>query len=137
VADSNASLLVRANALLELMDLESLTGNRVAFERCRNRAEEHHPRMSPSMTVDYLYKIGVGLARFGQVGRARDMLTTGLQLAERHRLNAWYFKIEQAIGGLAASDNPYAVTPQVSELSESPAIREMEVGLQEYAELGV
>jgi tetratricopeptide (TPR) repeat protein len=137
VADSNASLLVRTNAVLELMDLESSTGNRVAFERCRNRAEEYRPRMSPSMTVDYFYKIGVGLARFGQMGRARDALTGGLQLAERHRLNAWYFKIEQALKDLAASDSPYTASSPLSELSESPAIREMEVGLREYAELGV
>jgi tetratricopeptide (TPR) repeat protein len=137
VADSNASLLVRANALLELMDLESLMGNRVAFERNRNRAEEYRPRMSPSMTVDYFYKIGVGLARFGQVGRARDALTTGLQLAEHHRLNAWYFKVEQALQDLGASDSPYTASPTVSELSESPAIREMELGLREYAETGV
>ena len=35
VVDSSASMHVRTNAILELMDLESAGGNRVAFERCR------------------------------------------------------------------------------------------------------
>jgi hypothetical protein len=66
VVESNASVEVRTNAMLELMDLESGLGNRVAFERCRAAAEQYRSRMSPRMTVDYLYKFGVGLARFGQ-----------------------------------------------------------------------
>ena len=64
--------LVRANAFLELMDLESSVGNRVAFERFRVAAEEHDGRMSPSMAVDYQYKVGIGLGRLGQLRRARD-----------------------------------------------------------------
>lgn len=132
VADSNASMLVRANALLELMNLESSAGNRVAFERFRSRAEEYRSRMSPSMSVDYYYKLAVGLARFGQTGRARASFTTGLQLAERYRLNAWYFRIEQALKELAEGLNQ-PVSQPVSELSDAPVVREMELGLREYA----
>jgi tetratricopeptide (TPR) repeat protein len=132
VADSNASLLVRANALLELMNLESSAGNRVAFERFRSRAEEYRSRMSPSMTVDYYYKLAVGLARFGQTARARTSFTTGLELAERYRLNAWYFRIEQALEELAEGlEQP--VSQPVADLSDAPVVREMELGLREYA----
>jgi tetratricopeptide (TPR) repeat protein len=134
VAESNANLLVRINALLELMDLESVLGNRLAFERCRSRAEEYRIRMSPSMTVDYQYKIGLGFARFGQVGRARESLNIGLELAEHHRLNAWYFKIEQALRDLAERPAQATESRTISELSEAPAIREMETGLREYAQ---
>jgi tetratricopeptide (TPR) repeat protein len=133
VADSTASLLVRANALLELMDLESVAGNRVAFERCRAAAEEYRSRMSPSMSVDYQYKMGVGLARFDQPGRARTALTTALELAEHHRLNAWYFKIEQALKSLAEAADQQPAIRRASELSEAPAVREMAIGLREYA----
>jgi tetratricopeptide (TPR) repeat protein len=133
VADSDASVLVRANALLELMDLESSVGNRVAFERCRAGAQVYQERMSPSMLVDYQYKVGVGFARFGQVARALASLTTSLELAERHRLNAWYFKIEQALAGLANDSAQQPTCRQSSEFSEAPAIREMEMGLREYA----
>jgi tetratricopeptide (TPR) repeat protein len=133
VADSNASVEVRANALLELMDLESSAGNRVAFERYRGAAEAYGKRMSPRMLVDYQYKLGVGLARFGQTGRARALLTGALELAELHKLNAWYFKVEQALGELAQANAKQSAPRQVSDLSEAPVVREMEVGLREYA----
>jgi tetratricopeptide (TPR) repeat protein len=132
VVDSTASVLVRANALLELMDLESLVGNRVAFERCRAAAEQYKERMSPSMLVDYHYKMGVGLGRFGQTSRARVTLTTALELAEHHKLNAWYFKVEQALGRVA-EDHGTSLAPEVLALSEAPVIREMELGLREFA----
>jgi tetratricopeptide (TPR) repeat protein len=132
VAESNASLLVRANALLEMMDLESTSGNRVAFERCRSAAEAYRHRMTPSMTVDFHYKLGTGFARFGQHARARTSLTEALATAERHRLNAWYFKVEQALTALSdrQADQQHRAP---SELSESLTVREMENGLREYA----
>jgi hypothetical protein len=124
---------VRTNALLELMDLESSAGNRVAFERFRAAAEEHSSRMSPSMTVDYQYKVGSGLARFGQHARAKGALTAVLELAQRHKLNAWYFKLEQAMGELDARPEQQPALREASELCQAPSVREMEVGLREYA----
>jgi tetratricopeptide (TPR) repeat protein len=132
VIDSQSKLLVRVNAILELMDLESAAGNRVAFERCRAKAEEYRSRMSPSMTVDYHYKLGSGFARFAQASRARASLTEALALAERHRLNAWYFKVEQTLASLAAHKDEQP-RRQLSDLSETPAVRRMELGLREYA----
>jgi tetratricopeptide (TPR) repeat protein len=129
-ANSNASTLVRANSLVELMDLESASGNRVAFERCRVAAEAHHSRMSPSMLVDYHYKLGIGLGRFEQAGRARDALTAGLALAETHGLNDLYFKIERA---LTTRPQHQPVDERASSLSEAPTVRQMEVELREYA----
>jgi tetratricopeptide (TPR) repeat protein len=136
VADSAASLLVRANAMLELMDLESSCGNRVAFERHRAAAEGFRNRMSPSMLVDFHYKVGLGFARFGQLVRARATLTTGLQLSELHRLNAWYFKIEQAMAELSGPSGEEPAPREMSELSQTPLVREMEMGLREYTSLG-
>jgi tetratricopeptide (TPR) repeat protein len=133
VIDSKAKLLVRINALLELMDLESSVGNRVAFERCRNSVEAHRDRMSPSMSCDYSYKLGTGLARFGQSGRARNAFAEGSNLAEKHQLNAWYFKLEKAISELAGTPVEPSPSYEVSELSEAPIIQEMMVGLREYA----
>ncbi|HZA97512.1 MAG TPA: hypothetical protein VE399_01955 [Gemmatimonadales bacterium] len=132
VADSNASVLVRANALLEMMDLESLVGNRVAFERSRAAVENFRSRMSPSMSVDYHYKLGSGLARFGQHSRAHAALTEALALAESHHLNAWYFKVENALADLAVQRDEHQI-PEPSELSGAPVVREMEIGLREYA----
>jgi tetratricopeptide (TPR) repeat protein len=133
VIASNTSLLVRANALLELMDLESALGNRVAFERCRAAAEEARDSLAPSMATDFQFKLGMGLARFGQLGRANDALRRALALAESHRLNAWYFKIEQALAKLAEIPREVSPNHQPSELSQTPVVREMEVSLREYA----
>jgi tetratricopeptide (TPR) repeat protein len=134
VISSESKLLVRVNALLELMDLESAVGNRVAFERCRAAAGEYRERMAPSMSVDYCYKVAMGLDRFGQTARAKDVLNTGLRMAEHHKLHAWYFKIEQALEELGKS--PIQDPPQrsPSQMGDDPAVREMVVGLREYAE---
>jgi tetratricopeptide (TPR) repeat protein len=133
VAESNARVLVRANALLELMDLESSACNRVAFERYRSVAEGYRSCMSPTMLVDYSYKLGVGFARFGQNKRAQASLTEAMALAEQHRLNAWYFKAEQALASLADPATTPADATEASTLSEAPAVRQIEIGLREYA----
>ena len=134
VIASNTSFLVRTNAMLELMDLETVVGNQVAFQRHRAQADEVRDRMTPSMTCDFLYKAGTGLARFGRKSRARELLVEGQQVAERHRLNAWYFRLEQALEGLDAApareSEPAVRRAVVDELS---AIQEVAVGLREYA----
>ncbi|MBA3555715.1 MAG: hypothetical protein H0W29_13270, partial [Gemmatimonadales bacterium] len=90
VVESNTSFLVRTNAVLELMDLESSVGDRMAFERRRGQAEDARDRMTPSMAADFHFKAGVGMARFGRFKRAKEFLGAGLRLAEEHRLNLWY-----------------------------------------------
>lgn len=136
VIASQASFLVRTNAILELMELESGVDNRVAFERLRAEAETVRERMPPSMKADYLYKVGVGLARFSKVARAREVLSDGLRLSEANGLNAWYFRIERALQSLAsgAADAIREPTlPAPSGLSELPAVQEVALGLREYA----
>jgi tetratricopeptide (TPR) repeat protein len=135
VASSNTSFIVRTNAVLELMDLESASGNRMAFERRRAEAEGSRERMPPSMIADFQFKAGVGMARFGRYKRARELLSAGLQLTEEHRLNAWYFKLERelkALEGLEATEarQPEVATPTTA---ESPVVEEVAVGLREYA----
>jgi tetratricopeptide (TPR) repeat protein len=133
VSESTASVEVRANAILELMDLESSVGNRLAFERYRGAAEDYRGRMSPRMSVDYQYKLAVGLTRFGQAVRARSSFKSALELAERHKLNDWYFKIEQMIGEISERREEQSHAHRASELSEAPVVREVEIGLREYA----
>jgi hypothetical protein len=136
VAASQASFLVRINAVLELMDLESGVDNRVAFERLRGEAEAVRERMPPSMLADYLYKVGVGLARFGKVARAREVLGEGLRHAEANALNAWYFRIERTLQNLtsgAPADPRESRLPAPAGVSELPAVQEVALGLREYA----
>lgn len=134
VIASNTSFLIRTNAMLELMDLEASVGNQVAFQRYRAQAEDVRDRMTPSMTCDFLYKAGQGLARFGRMSRARELFAEGQQLAERHRLNAWFFRFEKALGELDASParEPEPATRRAA-VDDLSAIREVAVGLREYA----
>jgi tetratricopeptide (TPR) repeat protein len=139
VAASNTSFMVRSNAVLELMDLESAVGNRMAFERRRADAEASRERMPPSMAADFHFKAAVGMARFGRRKRAREFLNAGLKLAEEHRLNVWYFKFESELKALNALDaaevrEPELATPE--SYNESPAVEEVTVGLREYALAG-
>jgi hypothetical protein len=136
VIASQGSFLVRTNAILELMELESGVDNRVAFERLRAEAETVRERMPPSMKADYLYKVGVGLARFSKVARAREVLSDGLRLSEANGLNAWYFRIERALQNLASGAADAIREPKLpapSGLSELPAVQEVALGLREYA----
>jgi tetratricopeptide (TPR) repeat protein len=132
VIDSNTSFVVRANALLELMDLESSVGNRVSFERCRGMIEQAVGRLSPSMATDYQYKLGTGFLRFGQPARSKTAFSAALELAERHQLNAWYFRIEESLTQLTECREQPAPA-MIPDLSETPAIRQMEMGLREFA----
>lgn len=139
VVDSNTSFMVRTNAVLELMDLESSVQNRVVFERRRAQAEAVRDRMPPSMTADFHFKAGVGMARFGRFKRAKEYLSEGLRQAEEHRLNVWYFRFENELKSLesqvaaAAQDarEPELATPATP--AWSPAVEEVAVGLREYA----
>jgi tetratricopeptide (TPR) repeat protein len=135
VVSSNASHLVKVNSLLELMQLESAMGNRVAFERRRNEAKELVERMAPSTAVDYRYKTAVGLARFDQVERARQVLAEALGIAEKHRLNEWYFRLELMLNGLGTGPNLVENMKAPAEATSTPAVQEMAVGLREYASL--
>ncbi len=133
VASSDASFLVRTNAVLELMQIESVARNRMAFERRRHELHAQLGRMTPSMTVDYHYKVGLGLARFGIMGRAREAWTEAMELAERHRLNVWYFQIERTLSELGDGALPEAErgTP---EPADAPAwMAGVSAGLREFA----
>ena len=133
VVGSRTSFLVRTNAVLELMELESATGNRVAFERRRAEAEKVRDRMPPSMLADLHYKTGVGLARFGQTSRARQILTAGMELSESHQLNAWFFRIEGVLTNLHACEAPEPQPAALPDPGVSPAVQAVAVGLREYA----
>ncbi len=134
VLASDTSFLVQTNALLELMTLEALVGDQLAFQRHRAQAEEVRERMTPSMSIDYCYKAANGLLRFGRQGRARELLRRGLELAETHQLNAWYFRLEQALGRLEADQSREPEPPVVAAgLEDLSAVREVALGLREYA----
>jgi tetratricopeptide (TPR) repeat protein len=123
VLRSKSSFGVRLNAM----------GNRMAFERRRGEGEAARGRMPPSMLADFYYKSGVGLARFGQLARARDLLLAGQEHAENYRLNAWYFRFEQTIANLEGCGTREP-DPTLAEADNQPAaIQEVAIGLRDLA----
>jgi tetratricopeptide (TPR) repeat protein len=136
VVGAPASFIVRANAVLELLELESAVGDRLAFERHRLTARGLVDRMPPSMSVDFRYKVGLGLARFGQALRARAVWQQALELAERHQLNEWYFRLERLITHLDDCGSAgVAVEPA---MVVAPAeLAELAAGLRAYADNSV
>lgn len=135
VIASDASSHVRINALLELMQLESAIGNRVAFERRRGQARGLVERMAPSTMTDYGYKTAVGLARFGQITRAREIGQETLRIAERHGLHEWYFRIERMLRDLAATPNQNRELDPPAQAADTEAVLQMASGLREYASM--
>jgi tetratricopeptide (TPR) repeat protein len=136
VVDSQTSFMVRANALLELLELASAVGDRLAFERHRTAARELADRMPPSMAVDFRYKVGLGLSRFGQTARARAAWHDALEMAERHKLNEWYFRLERLLAHLGDCG---VVGPAIETAGAAcPAeLAELAAGLKACAETGV
>jgi tetratricopeptide (TPR) repeat protein len=135
VAASDASYHVRINALLELMQLESAIGNRVAFERRRGQARALVERMAPSTRIDYGYKTAVGLARFGQITRAREIGQETLSIAERHGLHEWYFRIERMLRNLEVAPNQNREIEPPAQAKATDAVLQMTSGLREYASM--
>ncbi len=136
VVESQTSFMVRANALLELLELESAVGDRLAFERHRTTARELVDRMPPSMAVDFRYKVGLGLARFGQTARARAAWQEALGLAESHKLNEWYFRLERLLAHLDDCGTA-GLSVERANSSRPAEIAELAAGLKACAETGV
>jgi hypothetical protein len=96
------------NPSIELMYLASARGDRVGFERWRERAAAHEPKMTPNSRVDFYLKCGIGLARFGNFSRAQDLLGAARALAAEHGLHAFEFRVERIQLGLPACERELA-----------------------------
>jgi hypothetical protein len=88
--------------------------------------------MPPSMSVDFRYKVGLGLARFGQTARARSAWQDALELAERHRLNEWFFRLERLLAHVDDCDPP-ALAVEIPSAARPAELAELAAGLKAYA----
>ncbi len=87
---------LRASAHLALLELASDSGDRLAFERHRSRLSAIGC-LPPGVAVDFQFRLGMGLARFQQLARARVAWTDGMALAEEHGLTEWYCRLEERL----------------------------------------
>jgi tetratricopeptide (TPR) repeat protein len=134
VIASQPSLIIRTNTCIELMEMESAMGNRLAFERYRQEARAFEDRMPPSMAIDYRYRIAIGFARFGKEAKARATLREALGLAEASKLNEWYFRIDRVLRNLVLCEEHAESTNSTADTTEvAPAVAEVSAGLKEFA----
>jgi tetratricopeptide (TPR) repeat protein len=134
VLAANPSFVIRANTCIEMMEMESALGNRLAFERFRQEAKLCEDRMPPSMAVDYRYRVGIGFARFGKDTRSRAMLREALGIAEGNQLNEWYFRVDRVLRNLEVCQELSELKTTSAEAPDmAPAVAEVSAGLREMA----
>jgi hypothetical protein len=131
VLRSDTAVTVRLNARLELMALESDVGDSTAFERHHRVAEASLDQMPPSMQVDFLFKTASGRQRLGQPDAAKAALAEAHAIATAHGLHAWSFRTERALRDLDADGG--SPEPPATSRRDSPVVREVAAGLEEYA----
>jgi tetratricopeptide (TPR) repeat protein len=106
---------MRINTKLELLELEAVTQNRVAFERRRRELAMIGAELPPDAQVDFEIKLGGGLASFGERRQARRHLQKAVQHAEEYRLNDYLFRAETALRELD-NDHDSATPPAPAEV---------------------
>src|SRR6266699_2715848 len=114
------------NATIELMHCASYRRDRGGFERWRERCDARRESMPPNILVDYMFKAGIGRARFGQVDRAERLLASALRIADEAGLHEFTFRIERIQAGLRDCDCPE--TAAESDF-RNDAVREVSVSL--------
>jgi tetratricopeptide (TPR) repeat protein len=133
VLRSDTKATVRLNALLELIALESAVGDPTAFERHHRVAETSRDQMPPSMQVDFLFKTASGRQRFGQPAAAKAALAEARAIAVAHGLHAWSFRTERALRDLDDAGGLGLPEPPATARRDSPVVRDVAAGLEEYA----
>jgi hypothetical protein len=85
--------------------------------------------------VDFTFKTGIGLARFGQLDRAEVLLEVALRMAEQARLHEFAFRIERIKNGLQACAELFDVAQEAPATagSQHEAVREVSAQLAELA----
>lgn len=123
-----------ANAKVELMGIGAEGSDELTFRRYWQAAEEHASAMTPSLAVDFRYRVGMGLNRFGKRLAAHRWLIEARQVAESHSLNAWYFRLDELIKGMSSGNQLVAEDPKTLTPYEASSVGEIETGLRRYAE---
>jgi len=132
VAQRSELFSIRNNATIELIGLTSAVGDELGFHRFLRQAEEALVDMAPSMSVDFHYQAGVGMARFDRMTKAQEYLSQALALADSHGLNTWYFRIERVYQGLTTcADHTEAAKPYSPPYA--PSLEDVTTGLAQFA----
>ena len=129
IVQRGASRDVIQNAMIELMNCASFRGDRLGFERWRERCEARRKDMPPNILVDFLLKAAIGRARFGQFDRADDLLANALRTAEQAGLHEFVFRVERIGNGLHGCEADCTSIAAAESESRTDALREVSRGL--------
>ncbi len=126
---------IGCNAMVELMHCMSFRRDRLGFERWRTRCEERIADMPTNIRADFRLKVGIGLARFGNFGKAEAQMQQALEIASAHGLHEFVFRIERIKSGLRDCETvPECGRIAVAEpLQRSEALREVTASLASLA----
>ena len=83
--------------------------------------------MAPNMHADFLLKVGIGLARFGNFPKATRLMEGALMIASEHKLHALEFKIERIKSRL--NDCVACQGMPTETVLQTPAVREVSASL--------
>jgi tetratricopeptide (TPR) repeat protein len=125
------------NVVIELMHCASYRRDRVGFERWRGECEGRLEHMAPNMVTDFLLKLGIGHARFGNFRQAETFLTAALETATANGLHEFEFRIERIRNGLGDCRQELAKScAEAAEPVTSKPLRQVRDSLRELAGAG-
>lgn len=113
-----ASTVIRARARLGLMELASRADDRVGFQRWRLALLDAFGALPPLLQVEFRYREGTGLARFGRSARARAAWRDAGVLARMHELPGWAARISSALDQLGSGTSSSVEPPSPPELAD-------------------
>lgn len=113
-----ASSVIRARARLGLMELASRADDRVGFQRWRLALLDAFGALPPLLQVEFRYREGTGLARFGRSARARAAWRDAGVLARMHELPGWSARISSALDQLGSGTSSSVEPPSPPELAD-------------------
>lgn len=113
VLKSGATEELRAGAMIALLELSALTGDRLGFSRWRREVAAIADHLPAERQADFHLQLGLGHAAFGQLAKAEAALREALAVSERLRLNEYTFNAEAALTALTQEPAPRG--PEVPE----------------------
>ena len=97
VLDSELPPEVLVGTELEFLELCSLVGDRLSFERWRQAIEKKRNLLLPETLVDYELKLGVGFSRFDEIQAGESHLANAVSLAEEYGMGERIFYAERQL----------------------------------------
>ena len=97
VLESELPAEVMVGTELEFLELCSLVGDRLSFERWRQAIEKKRHLLLPETMVDFELKLGVGFSRFEEMQAGETHLSNAVALAEEYGMGERIFYAERQL----------------------------------------